>query len=298
METKTLKKIKISVVGSNGQVGQEFLAIASTYEYCSFNFFSKNALDITDAAALKSMIEKTQPDFIINCAAYTGVDKAESDKEACFKVNTYACKVISEVLSGSEIKLIHFSSDYIYNTYNGFPIKESDPTCPNGVYAQSKLEGEKILRNSGVPTLIIRTSWVISSFGNNFVKTMLRLGTEKAVLNVVDDQYGAPTYARHLVKAVMEIILKTADHPESISDFNDTYNYSNEGILTWFDLAQKIMLVSGSPCLVNPVPTTEYPTPAQRPNWSVLSKHKIKERYKIEIPHWFSALKECLDAIK
>lgn len=297
MESNTLKKIKITVLGAGGQMGQEFRHIAPSHEYFTFDFYDRKDVDITDKTTLNHILDQSNPDFLINCAAYTAVDKAETDRDVCYAVNAEACKLITETLTGRNVKLIHFSSDYVYHHFNGFPIKETDLTNPQGVYAQSKLEGEKIIRASEVPALILRTSWVISSFGHNFVKTMLRLGKEKALLNVVNDQYGAPTYARHLAQAVMEIILVTVNDKEKEPFFNDTYNYANEGIITWFDLADRIMKDAGLSCQILPIPTSAYPTPAKRPGWSVLAKHKIKEIYALEIPHWYTALKECMDEI-
>jgi len=298
METHKLKKTKIVVLGANGQLGQEFRHLASSYEYFTFDFYDRKDGDITDKISVAHLIDQSNPDFLINCAAYTAVDKAENDRDACYAVNAAACKVIAEVLTTRDVKLVHFSSDYVYDHFNGFPIKETDETNPKGVYAQSKLEGEKIIRASKIPTLIIRTSWVISSFGHNFIKTMLQLGKEKTELNVVNDQYGAPTYARHLAQAVLDIILVTITDEKKVSYFNDTYNYTNEGIITWYDLADRIMKEAGLPCQIQAIPTSSYPTPARRPYWSVLAKHKIKERYALEIPHWYVALKECMEEIK
>lgn len=298
METYTLKKTKIVVLGANGQLGQEFRHLASSYEYFTFEFYDRKDVDITDKVALNLLMDGSNPDFLINCAAYTAVDKAETDRDSCYAVNTDACSVITEVLTGRKVRLIHFSSDYVYHQYLGFPIRETDEPNPQGVYAQSKLEGEKIIRTSQIPALIIRTSWVISSFGHNFLKTMLRLGNEKPSLQVINDQYGAPTYARHLAQAVLDIILITATDEKKVNYFNDTYNFANEGIITWYDLADRIMKEAGLKCIIHPITTADYPTLAKRPHWSLLSKHKIKERYELEIPHWYVALKECMDEIK
>lgn len=293
-ETKTFNKLRIAVLGSNGQLGQEFTHISPSYEYIHFDFFSKQSLDISDPDQINTKLSQVNYDYIINCAAYTAVDKAESDAENCYAINTVACQNIVNAIQGSNTKLVHFSSDYVYHTYNGFPITEDDSTQPRGVYAASKLEGEQIIRASGVPSLILRTSWVISSFGHNFVKTMLRLGQEKSSINVVCDQYGAPTYARHLAKAVLDIITDVESNPTKLEAFNDTYNYANEGIVTWYDIADRIMKEKEFSCVVRPIPTTDYPTPASRPSWSVLSKQKIKASFNVEIPHWYEALKECI----
>lgn len=272
--------------------------MAPTNEFINFSFFGKSSLDIMDEAAVNAILIEGNFDYVINCAAYTAVDKAEIEIEKCYAINTYACGTIVNTLSGLKTRLIHFSSDYVYNTYSGFPLKENDLTSPEGVYAKSKLEGERVIRNSKVPTLILRTSWVISSFGNNFLKTMLRLGKEKSNISVVDDQFGAPTYARHLAQAVLEIItMVEADHNLDFA-FNETYNFANEGFVSWYDIAGTIMKEEGLACKVNPIPTKEYPTPATRPSWSVMSKSKIKNTFSLEIPHWYKALQECIFSIK
>lgn len=292
-----LKKIRICILGAEGQVGREFQHIAATFEYINFVFYSKKDVDITHFESLERSIGQNQFDYVINCAAYTAVDKAEDEVEKCHAINALACINLIQALQGTKTKLVHFSSDYIYHTYSGFPLREEDETSPQGVYAKSKLEGELILRKSNVPCLILRTSWVISSFGHNFLKTMIRLGHEKPQITVVNDQYGAPTYARHLANVVLDIITMVHNDDTSGASFNDTYNFSNEGIVTWFDLAQRIMLESGLNCTVLPVMTKDYPSKAVRPNWSVLSKDKIKQKFGVEIQHWYVAIKECLAAI-
>ena len=290
--------VKVLVLGANGQLGQEFKYVARRNELIEFSFYSRSEVDITSESSLKEVIQEIQPDYVINCAAYTAVDKAESESAQCFAINRDACTVITNVLKETKTKLIHFSTDYVYNTYIGFPLKENDEKNPQSIYAASKLEGENIIRNSGVTAMIIRTSWVVSSFGHNFVKTMKRLGAERAEISVVNDQYGAPTYARHLALAVVGIIEKVDHNPALEDQFNDTYNYANEGIITWYDLATQVMKLADLPCKVVAIPTSAYPTPASRPLWSVLSKQKIKNNFGIEIPHWYSALQECLEAMK
>ena len=295
METK---KTKILVLGANGQLGQEFRYIASENQVLDFTFFGRDEVDICSEGDVHRIIHENKPNFVINCAAYTAVDKAETELDQCFAINRDACATITNVLKGKDIKLIHFSSDYVYNSYSGFPIKEDDEKNPQSVYATSKLEGEKIIRTSGVPTLIIRTSWVVSSFGHNFVKTMKKLGAEREQLNVVNDQYGAPTYARHLAKSVIDIIIKITENPSIVQHFDDTYNYANEGLITWYDLASQVMKLAELPCKVSPIPTSAYPTPASRPRWCVMSKQKIKHHFGIVIPQWYTAVKECMEAMK
>lgn len=298
MEKNHIKKLKIAVLGAGGQMGQEFRYLAPSYEYCTFYFFDRKKADISDSQSIKNIIDTIKPDYLINCAAYTAVDKAETETKLCYEINTVSCKIITDAIKESQTKLVHFSTDYVYHIYHGFPLSETDETTPKSTYAKSKLEGEKIIRNAGVPALILRTSWVISSFGHNFAKTMMTLGKEKSTLNVVCDQYGAPTYARHLATSVLDIITLVEAQPEFLPSFNDTYNYANEGIITWYDIASQIMKEKNLSCTIRPIQTSGYPTAAVRPKWSVLSKHKIKEKFNLEIPHWYQALKECLEAIE
>jgi len=291
-------KTKILVFGADGQLGQEFRYLARQNDLLDFSFYSKLDVDITSESSLKQVIQAIQPDYVINCAAYTAVDKAETEHEQCFAINRDACTSITNAIKDTKIKLIHFSTDYVYHTYTGFPLQETDQQNPQSIYATSKLQGENIIRNSGVQAMIIRTSWVVSSYGHNFVKTMKRLGAIREQISVVNDQYGAPTYARHLAKVVIEIIGKVVQNPALEEYFNDTYNYANEGILTWYDLANQVMKIANVPCEVSPIPSSEYPTPASRPLWSVLSKQKIKSNFGIVIPHWYSALQECIEAME
>jgi len=293
-----IEKIKILVLGANGQLGQEFRYLASENKDIDFVFFGRDEVDICSEDDVLRIIDENKPNFVINCAAYTAVDKAEAEVDQCFSINRDACATITNVLNGKDIKLVHFSSDYVYNSYTGFPIKEDDNKNPQSVYATSKLEGENIIRASEVPALIIRTSWVVSSFGHNFVKTMKKLGAEREQLNVVNDQYGAPTYARHLAKSVIDIIMKVTENPSLEPHFNDTYNYANEGLITWYDLASQVMKLAELSCKVSPIPTSAYPTPASRPLWSVMSKQKIKHHFGIVIPHWYTAVKECMQEMK
>lgn len=295
MESETLNKHRILVLGANGQLGREFARLAPSYEYCHFRFDGRDVTDIMDENSVSAAIHEFAPDYVINCAAYTAVDKAETDRDACFATNAKACQHISKAVKKADARLVHFSSDYVYHSYDGFPLTESSPTRPQGVYAQSKMEGEKLIRESGVQALILRTSWVVSSFGHNFVKTMLRLGREKEQLNVVSDQFGTPTYTLHLASAVMDILIQTETNPDKMPLFNDTYNYSPEGIISWYDLAKEIMNLEGLDCKVLPIPTTAYPTPAVRPHWSVMSKRKIRAAFDLETSHWHAALRECLE---
>ncbi|MFZ1748659.1 MAG: dTDP-4-dehydrorhamnose reductase [Saprospiraceae bacterium] len=299
MNNRTLKKIKIGVLGADGQLGMELRHIAPGQEHIHFDFFSKSQLDITNVKDVKQNIATNVYDYIINCAAYTAVDKAETDIDRCHNINVEGCKNIVSALENSPTKVVYISSDYVYHTYDGFPLKEDHQTAPKGIYAQSKLEGEQVFRNAKIPTLILRTSWVISSYGHNFVKTMLRLGKEKTTLNVVNDQYGAPTYARHLASAIVDII--SDDHLKQDAKnrkFDDTYNFANEGFVTWCDIASYVMKIAQLNCKILPISTQDYPTPALRPQWSVMSKAKIKKAYYLEIQHWTNGVKECIEAME
>jgi dTDP-4-dehydrorhamnose reductase len=290
--------IKICILGAGGQLGQEFQYQANKYGWAEITFYDRNAIDITNRNDINQMIQRIDPEFIINCAAYTAVDKAERDVDKCMAINTDACRVLATAIQDTNIKLLHFSTDYVYNQFEGFPLLESDQNNPPNVYGKSKLAGELVLRNADANAMIIRTSWVVSPFGHNFVKTMIKLGKEKSEISVVNDQYGAPTYTLDLVDATMKIISSCVNDPEKALLWKDTYNFANEGVITWFDMATYIMFATNSSCLVNPIETHNYPTPATRPLWSVMSKHKLKKCYGIQIPHWRTALHDCIERCK
>lgn len=238
---------------------------------------------------LQEYVEQNKIDVIVNCAAYTAVDKAESDEEAADIVNHLAVKKLAQISKENDIKLIHISTDYVFDGTNFKPYVEEDATSPNGVYGKTKLDGEKaMLEINPKNSIIIRTSWVYSSYGANFVKTMIRLGKEKESLGVIFDQVGTPTYARDLAKAILEILPKIKNQNVEI------HNYSNEGVLSWFDFAKEIMRMAKLECKVNPIETKEYPTPAKRPHYSLLNKAKIKKEFDIAIPYWKDSLDECL----
>jgi len=292
-----MSQLKVAILGAGGQLGQEFQYLSQEIPEWRFSFFSSRVLNITNIDALKSKLGNGIFDYIINCAAYTAVDKAESEVEKCWLINAHACQYITDVLKDQKSKVIHFSSDYVYHNGETTPLTETSETRPQSVYAQSKLRGEEILRSSEVETLIIRTSWVISSYGHNFVKTMLRLGKERTEINVVNDQKGAPTYARDLAYTVLEIIKKTEKGTVEAGYFNQTYNYANLGETTWYEMAQYIMKYAQLDCNVHPIPTAQYPTPARRPLNSVMSLKKIQETYQIDIPTWNKALENCLKEI-
>ena len=278
----------ILVTGVNGQLGSEIRELSSGYKY-NFYFTDSSVLDITDFAKVKEFLEANKIDIIINCAAYTAVDKAEEDEVNADRVNHLAVENLATIAKDRNIKLIHVSTDYIFDGKNFKPYIEDDITNPTGVYGKTKLDGENAMREiTPKNSIIIRTSWVYSSFGDNFVKTMLCLGKERDSLGVIFDQIGTPTYARDLAKAILDIL------PNITNDRVEIYNYSNEGVLSWYDFAREIMKMAKIHCKINPIETKDYPTQAKRPYYSVLNKSKIKKELKLTIPYWKDSLDECL----
>ena len=278
----------ILVTGSNGQVGSEIKELSSNYPY-NFFFTDRETLDITNEDAIKNFIEINHINTIINCAAYTAVDKAESDEINADLVNRKAVKKLALVSQELAIKLIHISTDYVFDGKAYKPYCEEYQTNPQSVYGKTKLDGEnEMIKINPHNSIIIRTSWVYSSFGANFVKTMLRLGKEKESLGVIFDQVGTPTYARDLARAILDIL------PQIKNQKVEIYNYSNEGVLSWYDFAKEIMKMAKLPCQINPIETHQYPTPAKRPHFSLLNKSKIKNKFNIEITYWKDGLDDCL----
>lgn len=286
--------LNILVTGSNGQLGSELKDISPNYEY-NYLFTDRESLDISNQQNIASFIEENKIDIIINCATYTAVDKAESDIENADKINHLAVKYLAQISKEKNIKLIHISTDYVFDGKNYKPYTEDDKTNPNGVYGQTKLDGEKAIQEiSPENSIIIRTSWVYSSYGANFVKTMLRLGKEKESLGVIFDQVGTPTYARDLAKAILDIIKHSTLSIQNSSTHTEIYNFSNEGVVSWYDFAKEIMRMAKLDCKINSIETKEYPTPATRPHYSLLNKSKIKKEFGIIIPFWKDSLDECL----
>ena len=278
----------ILVTGTAGQVGSEIKNISSDYTY-KFFFTTRVDIDITCKESIRDFCKTNDINVIINCAAYTAVDKAETDIENADLGNRKAVKKLALVSKELNIKLIHISTDYVFDGKNFKPYCEEFQTNPQGVYGKTKLDGENEMRDINPKnSIIIRTSWVYSSFGNNFVKTMLRLGAEKESLGVIFDQVGTPTYARDLVKVILDII------PQINNEKVEIYNYSNEGVLSWYDFAKEIMRMAKLDCKVDPIETFQYPTPAIRPHFSLLNKSKIKTTFNIEVPYWKDSLDECL----
>jgi dTDP-4-dehydrorhamnose reductase len=288
----------ILITGAKGQLGSELQELIPLYPHYRFLPTDVDTLDLCDKKAIESFIDKNHIDYIINCAAYTAVDKAEEDVALCYRINRDAVRNLAEA-SKEKVKIIHISTDYVFHCHpmkDGRPLRETDKTNPQSVYGKSKLEGEQVLLESAPGSIIIRTAWLYSSFGNNFVKTMIRLGKEKDSINVVNDQIGTPTYAADLAKAILHII----EESEKSNTFQSgIYHYSNEGVCTWYDFCLKIHEFAGiTTCNVRPVSTAEYPTKAVRPPYSVLDKTKIKEAFHLTIPQWEESLKQCIQKME
>ena len=288
--------INILVTGSKGQLGNEIMDMEFEFPDMSFSMTDINELDITNKDDLYNYFSGSKFDYIINCAAYTAVDKAEEDKDLAYRVNAEAPKYLAEIAQKLGIKLIHISTDYVFNGTDSNPYKEDEPTCPNSIYGKSKLEGELAIKKSNADAIIIRTSWLYSSYGNNFVKTMMRLGEERTNLDVVFDQIGTPTYAHDLALTILKIVRLTKN--DEIINKVKTYHFSNEGVCSWYDFAIKIMNIANIDCKINPIETKDYPTPATRPQYSVLNKSKIKKDFNIVIPFWKDSLRACIDKIR
>lgn len=289
-----MQVLTILVTGANGQVGQELQAIASQFPDFKFLFADHSVLDISDQSAVQRFFEANSIHYCINCAAYTAVDKAESEPEQAHNINVKGVMNLAEACKNIGVALIHLSSDYVYHALDCKPLQELDSTFPQSVYAQTKLDGEQAALAIWEQTMVIRTSWVYSSFGHNFVKTMLRLGKERPELRVVYDQIGTPTYARDLAQVILDIIQKAANNIVDRNLLQGVYNYSNEGVTSWYDFAQAIFEISKIDCKVTPIETKDYPTPAKRPPFSVMNKIKIKEAFAVEIGHWREGLRECM----
>ena len=288
--------MRLLITGSNGQLGSEIKELAANYKKLDFVFKDLPELDICNFEALQAFIINNKINAVINCAAYTAVDKAEEDEIIAKKVNSEGVLNLVNALQAVKGKLIHISTDYVFDGNHFLPYKESDAISPIGVYGETKRAGELAVINSDIDSIVIRTSWLYSSNGNNFVKTMLRLGSEKENLGVIFDQVGTPTYARDLAKTCLEIL--TGVNSVKISKDGNLYHYSNEGVISWYDFAISIMELGGVNCKVNPIQTKDYPTKAKRPHYSVLNKSKIKTDFKIEIPYWRDSLKDCIEKIK
>ncbi len=284
--------MNILVTGAKGQVGQELKAIAEQYPDFNFVWSDRHSLDITRQVSVERLFSSQPFDYCINCAAYTAVDNAEKDVEKARAVNVEGVQYLAAACHAYSVRLIHLSTDYVYhNDSQNTPFVETDKTSPKGVYAQTKLAGEQKALAAPIESIVIRTSWVYGAYGNNFVKTMLRLGKDRKELTVIFDQIGSPTYAKDLAIAMLDIIQK---NPTS---FKGIYHYSNEGVCSWYDFATAIFELDNIDCQVLPIETKDYPTPAKRPPFSLLNKAKIKADFGLPIPYWRTSLKDCLERL-
>lgn len=288
----------ILVTGANGQLGRELNDQNNQYPHHHFLFTGREELDITNENAIRTFFQKNEIDYCINCAAYTAVDKAESEEEAAYLANASGVQWLAEECAKQGAFLLHVSTDYVYHNEQNTPFKETDPTSPKGVYAASKLKGEQLAQAANSSTLIVRTSWVYSSYGNNFVKTMVRLGRERDSLNIVFDQIGTPTYAYDLADGLLQVIDYLEKHQAEKTTLTGIYHYSNEGITSWYDFAKTIFNIENIECTVSPIESVQYPTPANRPHFSALNKGKIKTTFGITIPHWAESLEKCLERLE
>ncbi|MDG1803469.1 dTDP-4-dehydrorhamnose reductase [Flavicella sp.] len=283
----------ILVTGGNGQLGSEIKDVALKYSNYNFYFTDSSDLDITNHEKVEVFVAENSIDVIINCAAYTAVDRAESDVALSDEINHLAVKNFSEIAKDQNIQLIQISTDYVFDGTNYQPYIESDKTNPQSVYGKTKLDGELVMKQiKPENSIIIRTSWVYSSYGNNFVKTMMRLGRDRDELGIIFDQVGTPTYARDLAKAILDII------PQLKTKEVEVYHYSNEGVCSWYDFAKAIFELNTISVKANAIETVQYPTPAKRPLYSVLNKSKIKTQFNVEVPYWKDSLIKMLEKIK
>jgi len=284
--------MRVLITGSKGQLGSEIKELASEFENLECIFKDLPELDICDTDALNRFIIDQHINAVINCAGYTAVDKAEENFEIAEQVNAKGVLNLLNALKKVDGKLIHISTDYVFDGNHSQPYKETDPVSPVGVYGETKRAGELAVLNSSIDAIVIRTSWLYSGYGNNFVKTMLRLGNDKESIQVVSDQIGTPTYAKDLAKTCLNILSDAGS--TNISKKGSLYHYSNEGVTSWYDFASAIMEISNIDCQVIPIETKDYPTQARRPMYSVLDKSKIKSDFKVIIPHWRDSLTNCI----
>lgn len=283
--------MKILLTGSNGQLGRELAPMLERLWPGGVECADIDTLDITDAGAVEAAVERLRPTHIVNCAAFTAVDRAESEPELCHRVNALATANLADAARRHGAKMVHVSTDYVFDGTACRPYRETDTTSPLGVYGRTKREGEQMLLERCPDAVIVRTAWLYSPHGNNFVKTMLRLGREREELGVVTDQIGTPTSATDLARAITEILKAPEWHP-------GIYHFTDEGVASWYDFTVAIHRLAGiTGCRVRPIMTADYPTPARRPHYSVLDKSLIKSTFGIEIPHWLTSLAECVEIL-
>ncbi len=289
-------KRKVLITGANGQLGSEIKACSPKYLNNAFIYTDVADLDITNPASLENFIKTTgKLDYIVNCAAYTAVDKAEDEPELAELINATACKNLADICKKHAIRLIHISTDYVFDGKNYTPYEETDSTSPNSSYGRTKRNGEIHVAEIAPEFIILRTSWLYSSFGNNFVKTIQKLARNRDDLNVLYDQIGSPTYARDLAISILEIIEGCDNGKKFISGI---YHFSNEGVCSWYDFAKEIIELSKISCDIHPIRSAQFPQKANRPAYSVMDKAKIKNTYQIQIPFWKDSLKDCIHLIE
>lgn len=277
----------ILITGANGQLGNEMRVLSEENKEYTYFFTDVAELDICNGQAVMDFVKANHIQVIVNCAAYTAVDKAEENIEFCTKLNADAVGYLAKAAEANQAEFIQISTDYVFDGTAHTPYRETEPTCPNSVYGSTKLAGEQNALTLCSRAMVIRTAWLYSTFGNNFVKTMIRLGKERDSLGVIFDQIGTPTYARDLARAIYAAIRQGVTP--------GVYHFSNEGVCSWYDFTKAIHRLAGiKDCKVNPLHTEEYPTPAKRPHYSVLDKTKIKNTYHIEIPYWMDSLQSCI----
>ncbi|MCC6463326.1 MAG: dTDP-4-dehydrorhamnose reductase [Saprospiraceae bacterium] len=285
---------RILVTGARGQLGLSFRHLAGQFPDWHFHYVDIDELDITNRKAVFSFFNTQQPDWCINCAAYALVDKAESEPALARRVNVAGVKNLAEACAGAGIPLVHFSTDYVYHGQRNLPYREEDPVSPKSVYARTKLAGDRAALRGNPLSMVIRTSWLYSPWGNNFLLTMLRLGAQRPELRVVFDQCGTPTYAPDLALAVLHIVQQVEQKSIERHRIGGIWHYSNEGVASWYDFAQAIFDLRNMPCRVWPIESKDFPTPVARPPFSVLNKAKIKAAFGLDIPYWRDGLERCL----
>ncbi|MDC3253104.1 dTDP-4-dehydrorhamnose reductase [Crocinitomicaceae bacterium] len=283
--------MNVLITGKNGQLGSELQEVSMNSPH-TFVFCDSIECDICDAKAIESIVSKHNIQTIINCAAYTAVDKAEDDEKNAMYVNFIGVQNLNTIAEKFKIKLIHISTDYVFSGGQKKPYEPEDAVSPVGVYGKSKRKGEEVILNSNADAIVLRTSWLYSSFGNNFVKTMLRLGKKQASLNVVDDQFGSPTYARDLAQFCIRLL-----DVETLSSKRRIYHYANAGEISWCTFAQEIMSLARLNCKIDPISSDKYPTKAERPDYSVLSTVAIESDFNASVSEWKNALKECMNRL-
>lgn len=279
----------ILVTGTNGQLGSELRELSSNYSQFEWVFADRLVLDLSDLGSISNVLDRIQPQIIINCAAYTAVDKAETETELAEVLNHHAVAVLAQWTQVHSAQLLHVSTDYVFDGNSSTALTEEAPTGPINVYGQTKLAGEQACLSENPNAIVIRTSWVYSRFGNNFVKTMSRLMQERDSLNVVNDQIGSPTYAADLAQAILTIITHTYWQ-------SGIYHFSNEGEISWYEFALAIQQIGGWDCLISGIPSSDYPTPAQRPHYSLLDKSKITTTFGVVVPDYRESLEKCMNA--